>query len=227
MKSSTRDEILQSLLDYRGQEQYEDWTGQTVDIDVDVLRETFNRNAEGELVVLPRLIGELLGSNSQVLSVDGLNENVWDEDGDVEELTGVPEQMEWLESRKKMSPHDFSVVAFSRDKDGIGPMMAWLVYKDNYHDGTLAWKHLGVISSYWSMFEEYGIFSNRDFSNDAMCKEAEGKSTSWWVATMRDFKNALAEEAGVIAFTVDFKGISQERFFVRVLNWKGWPEALL
>ena len=226
MKSSTRDEIVQSLLGYRGQEQYEDWTGEKVLIDVEYLQETLNRDTKGELVVFPRLIGELLGSNSQVLSVDGLNENVWDADGDVAELTGVPEQMEWLASRKKMSPHDFSVVAFAKDRDGIAPMLAWLVYKDNYHD-TLAWKQLGVLTNYWSVIEEYGIFSNRESDGDIMYQEAEGKDASWWVGRMRDFKKDLAEEAGVIAFTVDFNGVAEGRFFVRVLNWKGWPEALL
>ena len=227
MKSSTRDIIVQSLLDYRGQEQYEDWTGETVDIDVKYLKENLNRDNKGELVAFPRLIGELLGSNSQVLSVEGLNENVWDEEGEVEELTGVPEQMEWLASRKEMSRNDFSVVAFSKDKDGIGPMIAWLVYKDNYHDGTLAWKQLGVLSNYWSAIEEYGIFGNRDFSNDIIYQEAEGKSTTWWVQRMKEFKKALAEEAGVIAFTVDFNAVAKGRFFVKVLNWKAWPEALL
>lgn len=226
MKSSTRDKIVQSLLDYRGQEQYEDWNGQTVDIDVDYLRKTLNRDFEGEMVVFQRLIGELLGSNSQVLSVDGLYETVWDEDGEVEELTGVPEQMEWLASRKKMSPNDFSVAAFSRDSDGVGPILAWLVYKDNYHD-TLAWKKLGVLTNYWSAVEEYGIFSNRQSDGDAIWFEADGKSPTWWVQRAKELNKALAEEAGTIAFTVDFNGVAEERFFLKVLNWKAWPEALL
>ena len=225
MNSSTRDEIVQSLLGYRGQEQYEDWTGKTVDIDVEVLKETLNRDSKGELVVFPRLIEELLGSNSQVLSVDGLNENVWDEDGDVEELTGVPEQMEWLASRKEMSPNDFSVVAFAKDRDGIAPMLAWLVYKEDNYD-NLSWKQLGVLTNYWSVIEEYGIFSNRESDGDIMYQEAESKSTTWWFNKLRDFKKALEEEAGVIAFTVDFNTVA-EGMFVRVLNWKDWPEALL
>ena len=87
MEESTVNKIVEGLLAYRGGEVYEDWTGNTVGIDVDYLKETLNRDSKGELVVIPRLIGELLGDNSEVLFIDGLNENVWDEDGDVEELT--------------------------------------------------------------------------------------------------------------------------------------------
>lgn len=226
MEESTVNKIVEGLLAYRGGEVYEDWTGNTVGIDVDYLKETLNRDSKGELVVIPRLIGELLGDNSEVLFIDGLNENVWDEDGDVEELTGVPEQVKWLKSLEKMGPDDFSVVAFAKDRDGIAPMLAWFVYKDNYHD-TLAWKELGVLSNYWSMFEEYGIFSNRESDGDIIYEEAEGKSTTWWVQKMKEFKESLAEEAGTIAFTVDFKGAILPQFFLRVLNWKEWPEALL
>lgn len=225
MDESTVDKIVESLLEYRGYERYEDWTGQTVDIDVDYLKETLNRDTKGELVVIPRLIGELLGHNSKVLFVKGLNENVWDEDGEVEELTGVPEQMEWLKSLEKIGPNDFSVVACAKDRDGIAPMLAWFVYRSE--NDEVIWEKLGVLSNYWSMFEEYGIFSNRESDGDIIYEEAEGKNSVWWGRQAREYQEAMAKEAGVIAFTVDFTGAIPAQFFLRVLNWKEWPEGLL
>ena len=225
MEESTVDKITESLLDYRGYELYEDWTGNTIGIDVDVLKETLNRDTKGELVVSPRLIGELLGDNSEVLFIDGLNENVWDEDGEVEELTGVPEQMGWLKSLEKMGPNDFSVVACAKDRDGIAPMLAWFVYR-NIND-EIIWKKLGVLSNSWSMFEEYGIFSNRESDGDIIYEEAEGKHSDWWEKRAKEYQEAMAEEAGIIAFTVDFKGVTKAQFFKKVFNWKEWPEGLL
>lgn len=229
MDESTADKIVKSLLDYRGQSMIEDWTGQLVAIDVDYLKETINRDDEGEFVGIPKLIETLLGNNSQVLSIDGLNENVWDSDGDVDELTGVPEQMEWLASLDDMGSNDFSVVAFARDKDGIAPMVAWFVYKQEGRLPATVWKKLGVISNYWSIFQEYGIFSNRESEGDVMYEEAESRSkdSAWWETHLVNYRDNLSKEAGVIAFTVDFKGVAEERFFVKVLNWNAWPEALL
>ena len=224
MDESTADKIVQSLLGYRGESMIEDWTGTIVPIEVEDLKNMINEDENtGEIVGIPKLITALLSDNSQVRFVDGLNENVWDEDGDVEELTGVPEQMEWLASLDDIGPNDFSVVAFANDRDGIAPMVAWFVYKPNY--GDVAWEKLGVLSTYWSMFEEHGVFSNRDSDGDFMYEDAESKGDDWWDRQLRSFIKALEEETGVIAFTVDFKGLPQ--FFVSVLNWKDWPEGLL
>jgi len=225
MDESTADKIVKSLLDYRGESMIEDWTGTIVPIEVEYLKNTINEDSKGEVVGIPKLITALLGDNSQVQFVDGLNENVWNKEDEVTELTGVPKQLDWLASLDDMKPNDFSVVALAKDRDGIAPMLAWFVYKPNYGDDVV-WKKLGVLSNYWSMFENYGVFSNRASEGDFMYEDADSRDDDWWNRQLRPFIKALEEEAGVIAFTVDFKGMGPQ-IFVRVLNWKDWPEALL
>jgi nucleosome binding factor SPN SPT16 subunit len=71
------------------------------------------------------------------------------------------------------------------------------------------------------------VFSNRASEGDFMYEGAESRDDDWWDRQLKSFIEALEEEAGIIAFTVDFKGLGLPQFFVRVLNWKDWPEELL
>ena len=218
--------IQEALLNYRGEKELEDWTGERILMQPEKYKELLSYSNMGEIQAYTMMIENLLGQNPEVISTETIIGNDFDpKDGEVSRRTQIPAQVEWLESLDEMGPNDFSVVSFANDKDGIHPLLTWMVFNDK--NGERTWKELGVNNRFWQYVVEDGMFANKDEDGDPLIPEEGVEDSSWWPKRLEQFLEEMKTDTGVLGFVVSFKGPIYPELFSDSLNWKEWPEILL
>jgi hypothetical protein len=218
--------ILDSLLNYRGEKELEDWTGERILMQPEKYKELLSDSNMGELQAYTMMIKNLLGQNSEIGSTETIIGNDFDPtNGDVIMRTRVAKQLEWLASLDEMGPNDFSIVSFANDRDGIQPLLTWMVFNDK--KGERNWEPLGVNNRLWRYVVEDGMFANKDDDGDSLIPEEDVEDNDWWAKRLKEFLEKMEEENGVLGFVVSFTGPSYPELFFESLNWKVWPEVLL
>jgi hypothetical protein len=222
VNEKTRD----SLLNYRGEKELEDWTGERILMQPEKYKELLDESNMGEIQAYTMMIKNLLGQNSEIVSTETIIGNDFDPtDGDVIRRTQVAKQLEWLASLDEMGPNNFSIVSFANDRDGIHPLVTWMVFNDK--KGERNWEPLGVNNRLWQYVVEDGMFANKDEDGDPLIPKEDAENNDWWPNRLNQFLEEMEKETGVLGFVVSFTGPSYSELFSESLNWKEWPEILL
>lgn len=217
--------IREALLNYRGEKELEDWTGETIEMMPAKYKELLSESNMGEIQAYTMMIKNLLGQNSKIVSTETIIGNDFDPtDGDVIRRTQIAAQLEWLASLDEMGPNDFSIVSFANDKDGIHPLITWMVFNDK--NGERTWKELGVNNRLWQYVVEDGMFANKDEDGDPLIPEENVEDKDWWPKRLEQFLEEMRTETGVLGFVVSFTGPNYPELFSESLNWKEWPDVL-
>lgn len=218
--------IREALLNYRGEKELEDWTGERILMQPEKYKELLSYSNMGEIQAYTMMIKNLLGQNPEIVSTEVVIGNEFDpKDGDVIRRTQIAAQLEWLASLDEMGPNDFSIVSFANDKDGIHPLITWMVFNDK--NGERTWKALGVNNRFWQYVVEGGMFANKDEDGDPLIPEENVDDKDWWPKRLEQFLEEMETDTGVLGFVVSFTGQIYPELFSESLNWKEWPEILL
>ena len=218
--------IREALLNYRGEKELKDWTGETIEMMPAKYKELLSDSNMGEIQAYTMMIKNLLGQNSEIVSTETIIGNDFDPtDGEVIRRTQIAAQLEWLASLDEMGPNDFSIVSFANDSDGIHPLLTWMVFNDK--NGERTWKELGVNNRLWQYVVEDGMFANKDEDGDPLIPEENVEDSSWWPIRLKQFLEEMEEGTGVLGFVVGFKGQIYPELFSESLNWKEWPDVFL
>ena len=218
--------IIKSLENYRGEKELPDYTGGNILMQPEKYKELLEGSNMGEIQAYTMMINNLLGQNPEIVSTDVIIGNDFDPtDGEVIRNCPVSKQLEWLASLDEMGSNDFSVVSFSKDSDGIHPLLTWIVY--NNRKGERTWKVLGVNNRSWQYVVENGMFANKDEDGEPLITETDVKNSSWWSSRLFEMLEEMTEMTGVLGFVVGFKSKNYPESFLKSLNWKKWPETLL